>query len=91
MLEAMVYARKFQQIKVLNTRPERLAAYCAEMSERLGTAIVPATDASDAIADADVTRAISTGTRCTSSAMSSSARCRAEGERWRSTSSSQSV
>ena len=60
MLEALINVREFQQIKVLNTKPERLAAYCAEMSERLNTAIVPATDARDAIADADVVVTITT-------------------------------
>ncbi|MCA1645875.1 MAG: ornithine cyclodeaminase family protein [Chloroflexi bacterium] len=54
MLEAMVNVRQFQQIKVLNTRLERLPAYCAEMSERLGVDVVPGTDAADAIRDADV-------------------------------------
>ncbi len=54
MLEGMTNARDFRRIKVLNTKPDRLPAYCAEMSERLGTAIVPAADANDAIADADV-------------------------------------
>jgi ornithine cyclodeaminase/alanine dehydrogenase-like protein (mu-crystallin family) len=54
MLEGLVNARTFQRIKVLNTRTDRLPAYCAEMSERLGTEIVPATDAADAVVDADV-------------------------------------
>ncbi len=60
MLEGMVEARAFRQIKVLNTRPERLLAYCAEMSARLNTAIVPAVDARDAVADADVVVTITT-------------------------------
>ena len=53
-LEALVNVRTFRQIRVLNTRPDRLPAYCAEMSERLNTAIVPATDANEAVAAADV-------------------------------------
>ncbi len=54
MLEGMMIARDFRRIKVLNTRQDRLPAYCAEMSERLNTAIIPAADAADAVADADV-------------------------------------
>jgi len=54
MLEAMVNARDFRRIKVLNTQQERLPAYCAEMSALLDTEIVPAADAGDAVADADV-------------------------------------
>jgi alanine dehydrogenase len=50
----MVVARDFRRIKVLNTRPDRLPSYCAEMSARLGVEIVPAADAADAVADADV-------------------------------------
>ena len=45
MLEAMVLARDFRRIKVLNTLQERLSAYCAEMSERLDIEIIPAADA----------------------------------------------
>jgi len=54
MLEGMANARDFRRIKVLNTRLDRLPAYCAEMSDRLSVEIVPAADAADAIVDAEV-------------------------------------
>lgn len=60
MLEALVTVRSFRQIKVLNTKQDRLPAYCAEMSDRLNTAIVPATDARDALTAADVVVTITT-------------------------------
>lgn len=54
MLEGMAHALPLRQIKVFDLARDRLPAYCAEMGERLGVEIVPATDASDAVADADV-------------------------------------
>jgi len=54
MLEGMVNARAFRRIKVFDIARDRLAAYCAEMSKRLDTEIVPAEEASDAVRDADV-------------------------------------
>lgn len=54
MLEGMVDARRFAQIKVFDIARDRLPAYCAEMSAKLGVEIVPAGDATEAVAGADV-------------------------------------
>ena len=54
MLEGMVDARRFTQIKVQDIMRDRLPAYCEEMSKRLNTDIVPAEDAADAVKAADV-------------------------------------
>lgn len=54
MLEGMVNARSFRRIKVFDIARDRLPAYCEEMSTRLDTEIVPAEDAGDAVAGADI-------------------------------------
>ncbi|MBI3978071.1 MAG: ornithine cyclodeaminase family protein [Chloroflexi bacterium] len=54
MLEGMVVARKFTQIKAFDIDPKRLAAFCEEMVKRTGVDVVPAASSEDAVRDADV-------------------------------------
>lgn len=54
MLEGMVNARPFDQVRVFDLNAERLAAFCTEMSEKLSTDIVPAASPDEAIELADV-------------------------------------
>jgi ornithine cyclodeaminase/alanine dehydrogenase-like protein (mu-crystallin family) len=54
MLEGMVNARKFDEIKVYDISRERLEAFCQQMSERHGVNVTPANDGNDCIAGADV-------------------------------------
>lgn len=60
MLEGMVDARHFRQIKVQDIARDRLPVYCEEMSKRLNTEIIPAQDAADAVRDADVVLTMTT-------------------------------
>ena len=54
MLEGMVNARDFQEIRVYDLNRERLEAFCARMTEQLATPITPAGSADEAVAGADV-------------------------------------
>ena len=54
MLEGMVNACRFEQIKVFDIFKDRLPGYCEEMSRRLDANIVPAEEPADAVDRADV-------------------------------------
>jgi ornithine cyclodeaminase/alanine dehydrogenase-like protein (mu-crystallin family) len=53
-IEAVCLARPIERIRVWGRNQARLAAFCAELRARLDRPVEPATDARDAIRDADV-------------------------------------
>lgn len=54
MLEGMVNARSFGQIRVFDLNAERLALFCQEMSERTGVNVTAASGPSETVDGADV-------------------------------------
>lgn len=54
MLEGMVTARAFEQIRVYDLNRERLESFCARMRAQLSTPIVPAASADEAVDGAEV-------------------------------------
>lgn len=54
MLEGMVNARTFEEVRVVDLNQERLKAFCEEQSARLNVNLVPAVDGNEAVDGADV-------------------------------------
>jgi ornithine cyclodeaminase len=59
-LEALCRVRELERVRVFSRNAERCAAFCAEMSARLGRAVSPAGGAEEAVRDADVVVTITT-------------------------------
>lgn len=59
-IEALVAVRPIERVKVWSRNAEKLARFCAKMSERLATEVVPAASAEDAVKASDVVITITT-------------------------------
>ncbi|MFT3961208.1 ornithine cyclodeaminase family protein [Propionivibrio sp.] len=59
-IEAVAAVRKLRRVKVFARNAERLAAFCARMSDRLGLDVVPAASPEDAVRGSDIVSTITT-------------------------------
>jgi len=61
-IEAIATVRKLSKVKVFARNAERLAAFCARMSDRLEIDVVPAASAEDTVRGSDIVSTITTAT-----------------------------
>ncbi len=59
-IEAVAAVRKLRKVKVFARKAERLAAFCAKMSERLGIDVVPAASPEETVRGSDIVSTITT-------------------------------
>jgi ornithine cyclodeaminase len=59
-LEAVAAVRKLRKVKVFARNAERLAAFCARMSDRLGLEVVPAASPEDVVRGSDIVSTVTT-------------------------------
>lgn len=59
-IEAVAAVRKLRKVKVFARNAERLAAFCAKMSDRLDIDVVPAASPEDAVRGSDIVSTITT-------------------------------
>ena len=59
-LEAIAAVRKLTRVKVFARNAERLAAFCAKMSDRLGIDVVPAASAEETVRESDIVSTVTT-------------------------------
>lgn len=59
-VEALAAVRKLEKVKAWSRNAEKLAKFCARMSERVGVPVVPATSAEDAVRGSDILATITT-------------------------------
>ncbi len=62
-LEAIAAVRRIERIRAFGRDAERRAQFCKEMSERLGTPVIPAGSAEEAVRDADIVVAATTASK----------------------------
>lgn len=53
-IEAVAAVRRLERVRAFGRDPERRAKFCAEMSERIGIPVEPATSSEEAVRDAEV-------------------------------------
>jgi alanine dehydrogenase len=59
-VQAICAALPLERVKVFGRKPEKLAAFCARMSERTGIAVVPAVSAEEAVRGSDLVGTVTT-------------------------------
>lgn len=59
-LEALAHVRRLERVKVFSRNPERLAAFCRRMGEKLALEVVPAASAEEAVRGSDILVTITT-------------------------------
>lgn len=59
-VEALAAVRKLEKVKAWSRNAEKLAKFCARMSERVGVPVVPAASAEDAVRGSDILATITT-------------------------------
>jgi ornithine cyclodeaminase len=59
-IEALAEVRKLDRVKVYSRKADKLAAFCARMSERLGIEVVPAASAQETVKGSDIIVTITT-------------------------------
>lgn len=59
-IEAVAAVRKLRKVKVFARNAERLAAFCAKMSDRLGVDVLPAGSAEETVRGSDIVSTITT-------------------------------
>jgi len=59
-IEALAEVRKLERVKVWSRKPDKLAAFCARMSDKLGIGVIPAESAEQAVRGSDIVVTITT-------------------------------